>query len=82
MSDEAMGDALRGLPRLEELRLHCSDLAAYDHSPYICMVRALAPPVGALCELKKLTLFTRLDAQGTAALAAFLQTRAPNFRRG
>lgn len=73
-SDDGMGHALVGLPRLQELRLHCSDLAAYDHSPYCEMVKALGPPVGALAELRKLTLFTRLDAEGTASLAAFLLT--------
>jgi hypothetical protein len=73
-SDDGMGHALVGLPRLQELRLHCSDLAAYDHSPYCAMVKALGPPVGALAELRKLTLFTRLDAEGTASLAAFLLT--------
>jgi hypothetical protein len=80
-SNEGMAAALRGVQRVEELRLHCSDLVAYDHSPYNEMVRALAPapsvglgPGGALCELRKLTLFTRLDAGGTAALAAFITT--------
>ena len=80
-SDEGMGAALAGLPRLQELRLHCSDLAAYDHSPYCHMVRALGPPGGgALAELKKLTLFTRLDAEGTAALAQFLLAPALSRR--
>jgi hypothetical protein len=66
---------LRSVPNVEELRLHCSDLVAYDISPYTHVVQSLSDHQGgALRFLKKLTLFTRLDANGSAALTTFLNT--------
>ena len=62
------------VPKVEELRLHCSDLVAYEVSPYTNIVQSLSKPGGGLRFLKKLTLFTRLDAAGSAALTEYLNT--------
>lgn len=76
-SDESISDAMAGLSKLEELRLHASDLTQYQESPFAAIVHMLAS--GRLTTLRKLTLFTRLDAAGTAALAAYLSD--PNCSR-
>jgi len=62
------------VPKVEELRLHCSDLVAYDISPYTQIVQSLSKLGGGLRFLKKLTLFTRLDAAGSTALTEYLNT--------
>jgi Leucine-rich repeat (LRR) protein len=62
------------VPKVEELRLHCSDLVAYDITPYTQIVQSLSKLGGGLRFLKKLTLFTRLDAAGSTALTEYLNT--------
>lgn len=64
----AICEAILALSHLEELRLHCSDLSNYDRSPFLPAVRGISR----LSTLKKLTLFTRLDATGTEALAGYI----------
>jgi hypothetical protein len=74
--DDLVADAVLSLAHLEELRLHASDMTNYDRSPFLPIVVGISR----LTRLAKLTLFTRLDAAGTDALARFVADPAASRR--
>lgn len=59
--------ALSGLKQLQELRLQCGDISA-DRNPFAQCIRVLKD----LNQLRKLTLFSRLDPLSTDVLAAYI----------
>jgi Ran GTPase-activating protein (RanGAP) involved in mRNA processing and transport len=67
--------ALAGLKQLQELRLQCNDIAA-ERNPFAASVHVLRD----LTHLRKLTLFTRLDAASTEVLAQFLSDHSASKR--
>ncbi len=71
---QSVGSAILSCVRLEALQLHCSDLSQYEAhgGPFAAVLVGL--PRGRLPYLRKLTLFSRLDAAGTEALCAYLQS--------
>ena len=67
-ADEAVGAAITAQRALLELRLQCADALSAERQPFAAVVKRLP----ALALLRKLTLFSRLDAGSMAALVAYL----------
>jgi hypothetical protein len=67
--DQSVGAAVVAQRSLLELRLQCADAVSAERNPFACIVAR----IGGLPTLRKLTLFSRLDAASLAALIAWLR---------
>ena len=67
-ADDAVGASITSQRALLELRLQCADALSAERNPFAAIVKRLP----ALALLRKLTLFSRLDAQSMAALVSWL----------